>query len=225
MDTNYQNIRRQMLYKNKDEKILIVGSTGPEGPTGPMGHQGNPGEQGFQGEIGPTGPRGEIGPIGPEGGPRGEIGPTGPPGSTGEIGQVGPQGEVGPAGVHKSYAMVFTRDENDAWIKHSEIEEDEIVFTTNGDMINIHQSGNYFISTMINITNLFINYVSFSFVDNEDKTINTVCSAGINGPIMGKLSTQSQGVIKVNDNNLSFKIKSSFDIKLNNDSQIVIYKI
>lgn len=225
MDTNFQNIKRQMLYKSKDEKTLIVGATGPEGPTGPMGHQGNPGEQGFQGEIGPTGPEGPIGPIGPEGGPRGETGSTGPTGPQGATGDVGPKGEIGPAGVHKSYAMVFTRD-NDCWIKHSEIEEDENIFTVNGDTINIHQSGNYFISTIINITNLLINYVSFSCVDIEDKQINTVCSAGLNGPVMGRLSTQFQGIINVKNDNLSFKIKSSLDnIKINNDSQIVIYKI
>ena len=41
---------------------------------------------------------------------------------------------------------------------------------------------------------------------------------------MGRLSTQLQGIIKV-DGNLSFKIKSSNEIKLNNQSQIVIYKI
>jgi len=223
MDTNFQNIKRQLLYKNKDEKLLIIGSTGPHGPTGPMGYQGLPGEQGFQGEIGPTGPQGLIGPIGPEGGPQGEIGATGPQGIQGHTGEIGPRGEVGPAGIYKSYTMVFSRD-NESWIKHSEIEEDENVFTINGDIINIHQSGTYFISTFVSITNLLINYVSFSCVDIEDKKINTICSSGINGPIMGKLSTQFQGIIKVNGN-LSFKIKSSIDVKLNNDSQIVIYKI
>jgi hypothetical protein len=223
MDTNFQNIKRQLLYKNKDEKLLIVGATGPEGPTGPMGYQGMPGEQGFQGEIGPTGPQGPQGPIGPEGGPQGEIGPTGPQGPTGEMGPAGPRGERGQVAVPKSYAMVFIRD-NDSWIKHSEIDEEEIIFTTNGNVININQSGTYFISSIINITNLLVNYVSFSCVDINDVKINTVCSAVLNGPVMGRLSTQFQGVIKVVDN-LSFKINSSINVKLNNDSQIVIYKI
>jgi hypothetical protein len=221
MDTNFQNIKRQLLYKNKDEKMLVAGSTGPEGPTGPMGYQGMPGEQGFQGEIGPTGPAGIQGPTGPEGGPKGDIGPTGPPGPIGEVGPVGPRGEAGPSGKPTTCAMVFTFD-NESWIKLDDSEEN--VFTTNGEMININESGTYFISASISVTNLLINYVSFSCVSNDDKTIKTVCTSGINGPVMGRLSTQLQGIIKV-DGELSFKIKSSNEIKLNNQSQIVIYKI
>lgn len=221
MDTNFQNIKRQLMYKNKDEKMLISGSTGPEGPTGPMGYQGMPGEQGFQGEIGPTGPAGIQGPIGPEGGPQGEVGPPGPPGPQGEPGPVG-RGEAGPSGGKPTTcAMVFTFN-NESWIK---LEDDaENVFTTNGEMININQTGTYFISASICVTNLLINYISFSCVSNGDKTINTVCTSGINGPVMGRLSTQLQGIIKVDDI-LSFKIKSSNEIKLNNQSQIIIYKI
>ena len=221
MDINFQNIKRQMLYKNKDEKMIIIGATGPEGPTGPMGYQGMPGEQGFQGELGPTGPQGIQGHIGPEGGPRGEVGPTGPPGPIGEVGPVGPRGEVGPSGTPKTCTMVFTFD-NDSWIKLTEDEEN--VFTTNDKMININHSGTYFISASISVTNLLINYVLFSFVSSDEKPINTVCTSGINGPVMGRLSTQLQGIIKV-DGNLSFKLKSSNEIKLNNQSQIVIYKI
>jgi hypothetical protein len=221
MDTNFQNIKRQLLYKNKDEKMLIIGATGPEGPTGPMGYQGMPGEQGFQGEVGPTGPQGIQGPIGPEGGPRGDVGPTGPQGLIGEIGPVGPRGEVGPPGTPKTCAMVFTID-NDSWMKLSQ--DDENVFTTNGELININQAGIYFISASIGVTNLLINYVSFYCVKSDNTPINTVCTSGINGPVMGRLYTQLQGIIKV-DGNLSFKIKSSNEIKLNNQSQIVIYKI
>jgi hypothetical protein len=221
MDTNFQNVKRQLLYKNKDEKMIIIGATGPEGPTGPMGYQGMPGEQGFQGEIGPTGPQGIQGPIGPEGGPRGEIGPTGPQGPIGEVGPVGPRGEVGPSGKPKTCAIALGFN-NESWEKLSE--DDENVFTTNGGMININHSGTYFISASICITNLLINYVSFSFVDSNDVIINTVCTSGINGPVMGRLSTQLQGIIKVDDK-LSFRIKSTNEIKLNNQSQIVIYKI
>jgi hypothetical protein len=222
MDTNFQNIKRQLLYKNKDEKMLI-GATGPEGPTGPMGYQGMPGEQGFNGEIGPTGPQGPQGiqgPIGPEGGPRGDAGPTGPPGPIGEVGPVGPRGEVGPSG--KSCAMAFAFD-NESWVKLS-LDDEDNVFTVNGDLITINETGIYFISASIGITNLLINYVSFSCVNSNDNPINTVCTSGINGPVMGRLSTQLQGIIKVDDI-LSFKLKSSNGIKLNNQSQIVIYKI
>lgn len=221
-NTNFQNIKRQLLYQNKDDKRLIIGATGPEGPTGPMGYQGMPGEQGFQGEIGPTGPPGIQGPIGPEGGPRGEVGPTGPPGPIGEVGPVGPRGEVGPSGTPKTCTMVFTFD-NECWVKLTE-DDDENVFTVNGENININHSGTYFISASLCVTNLLINYVSFSCVSSDDIIINTVCTSGINGPVMGRLSTQLQGIIKINDK-LNFKIKSSNEIKLNNQSQIVIYKI
>jgi hypothetical protein len=229
MDTNFQNIKRQLLYKNKNENKMIVGPTGSEGPTGPMGYQGMPGEQGFQGEIGPTGPPGPQGIQGPEGGPPGPVGPAGPVGPVGNIGPPGPpgppgpRGEIGPAGTSKTCAVIFTFN-NESWNKQSDITEEENIFTTNGELLTINQSGTYFISASISILNLLINYASFTIVDNENNQINTVCTAGINGPIMGRLSTRLQGIIIVNDN-LSFKIKSSSQIKLNNESQIIIYKI
>jgi hypothetical protein len=228
MDTNFQNIKRQLLYKNKNENKMI-GPTGPEGPTGPMGYEGMPGEEGLQGEIGPTGPpgpQGIQGIQGPEGGPPGPVGPVGPAGPVGPIGPPGPQGlrgEIGPAGISKTCAMIFTFN-NDSWNKHSDITDEENIFTANGELLSINQSGTYFISASISILNLLINYASFTIVNNEDKQIDTVCTAGINGPIMGRLSTRLQGIIIVNDN-LSFKIKSSSQIKLNNESQIIIYKI
>jgi len=75
-----------------------TGATGPTGPTGPVGPIGPRGASGPSGPTGPSGPIGRLGPTGPLG-PRGLAGPSGPMGPTGALGHIGATGPTGPKGV------------------------------------------------------------------------------------------------------------------------------
>ena len=79
-----------------NEKIVIIGKTGPQGKQGAVG------PRGAKGLVGPRGANGRLGGRGPAGRSiRGPIGPRGPAGSQGIQGLrgiPGPQGPVGPSG-------------------------------------------------------------------------------------------------------------------------------
>ena len=129
-DTNFQNIRRRLIYKNKKDGLLSSlpveiqsitnsidkigitgpqGQQGPQGPTGPeglsiIGPTGPEGVKGAKGDVGPKGPPG--GPVGPKG-PSGDLGPTGPQGPQGPIGAKGDVGPEGPSS--KNSGCVFSK--------------------------------------------------------------------------------------------------------------------
>lgn len=238
MDTNFQNIKRQLAYKNKDvsniDKQLIVGSEGPTGPIGPMGHKGDPGEQGFKGDIGSTGPQGEQGVQGiqgPANGPVGPIGPIGPPGqpgpmgTQGNMGPTGPKGDMGPVGKSKSVGMTFIKTV-DGWMKNDKLSDDANIFNTKDDIISINEKGIYVILITISLTNVLVNQISYSVVDENNNNIISVSKGVVNGPLMGKVSCYIHGIINVEEDKLNFKLSSSINnISLNTDSQITIYKI
>ena len=230
-NTNFQNIKRQMMYNNRDfseaDKKLIIGPTGADGPTGPMGYQGMPGERGFQGEIGPTGYTGCIGPTGPNGGPigpTGYTGSTGPQGEVGTFGPTGPKGDIGPAGpVGKGVGCVFKYTADGSWEDISNTNADNI-FSINGNLININQSGMYLISITVGVTNLFINNVCLFCTDSNGTIIQTISKTCINGPLMGLLSGYLHGIVVVTDN-ISFKLDMNNAVNINTDTQITLTRI
>ena len=246
MDTNFQNIKRQLMYKNRDKTEIIV-SDGATGPTGAMGYQGMPGEKGHKGDIGPTGDIGPVGPQGPEGGPTGSTGYTGFTGYTGYTGPQGNdgiQGHTGPQGpIAKANAMTFTTlseqitsPNNNSkvylnnWVKDLSILDEENIFDSENDLIKINKSGTYYISITINVSNLLLNYVSFYCSDANDEKINTISTSGINGPLMGfgSISSYLTGIIQVNNDNFVLKIVSDNiygSLKINKDCHITIFRI
>jgi hypothetical protein len=249
MDTNFQNIKRQLMYKNRDKSDIIISDchTGSTGPTGPMGYQGMPGEQGYKGDIGPTGPQGIQGIQGPEGGPTGYTGYTGCTGYTGYTGPKGNdgvQGHTGPQGpTAKANAMTFTTfseqitsSTNNSkvylnnWVKDLSILDEENIFDCEDNMIKINKSGTYYVSITINVSNLLLYYVSFYCSDVNDDKLSTISTSGINGPLMGSgsISCYLNGVIQANNDNFVLKIVSDNiygSLKINKNCHITIFRI
>ena len=250
-DTNFQNIRRRLLYKSKKDGLLspsvitstdtfVEGPMGPTGPTGPdgltiIGPTGPEGPKGLKGDVGPKGPPG--GPLGPKG-PPGELGPTGP---QGPIGPVGQKGDIGPAGPSsRNPSCIFSKKDtqqinnnsamNVSSINNWEIIQpllDEDLFQTTGDMITIKKSGTYFFNATITVSNLFSNILTFNCINNNNEPIKSISTAIVDGPLMGTKSTYLHGIINVVDSEFSFKVSSSTQgsFNINKETQITIFKI
>lgn len=250
-DTNFQNIRRRLLYKNKKDssslpvEIIqsnIVGVTGPQGPQGLqgidglsiIGPTGPEGIKGAKGDAGPKGPPG--GPVGPKG-PSGDIGPTGPAGPQGPIGEKGDLGPEGPSS--KNSGCIFYKKDNqkinnnnaanisslDNWEKLSLLDDD--VFQIIDDFFVIKKNGLYFFNSTITVSNVFSNIATFYCINSNNEAIKSISTAIVDGPLMGTKSTYLHGIIKVDSENFKFKIVSSTQgsFNINKETQITLFKI
>jgi hypothetical protein len=251
-DTNFQNIRRRLIYKSKKDNLLspstvistetVFGSAGPTGPTGPeglsiigpIGPTGPEGPKGLKGDAGPKGPPG--GPIGPKG-PQGELGPTGPQGPIGPAGERGEMGPVGPSSrnpscifskkdvqqINNSNATNVSSIKN--WEKIQSLLDDDL-FQTADDLITIKKSGTYFFNATITVSNLFSNILTFNCINNNNEPIKSISTAIVDGPLMGTKSTYLHGIINV-DGEFSFKVASSTQgsFNVNKETQITIFRI
>ena len=248
-DTNFQNIRRRLIYKSKKDGLIstsvvtssetVEGPIGPIGPTGPeglsiIGPTGPEGPKGLKGDVGPKGPPG--GPLGPKG-PPGELGPTGPQGPMGPIGERGNVGPTGPSSKNPScvFGKKDTQQINNGnaanissvknWEKIQSLLDDDL-FQVADDLITIKKSGMYFFNATITVSNLFSNMLTFNCTNNNNEPIKSISTAIVDGPLMGTKSTYLHGIINV-DGEFSFKVSSSTQgsFNVNKETQITIFRI
>ena len=243
-DTNFQNIRRRLIYKSRKDGLLSpseVTSTetveGPTGPTGPdglsvVGPTGPEGPKGFKGDAGQKGPPG--GPIGPKG-PHGELGPTGPQGPIGPIGERGNVGPEGPSSKNPSCVLskkdiqkingIYISSSIKNWEKIQSLLDDDL-FNVEDDLITIKKSGMYFFNATITVSNIFSNILTFNCTNKNNEPIKSISTAIVDGPLMGTKSTYLHGIINV-DSEFSFKVSSSTQgsFNVNKETQITIFRI